>query len=120
MLSAHAPDTAARAIDTERHGGDGGGMKNIIPLLLGLSQDLSKGEAAAILKAWNPDGSQIELIDLLIEQLTAAPALDSADLAEELAHALSDPAISDLLPEADALQILDVLAKVKAAGSPPQ
>ena len=111
------PDKAASSNDNDRPIGDDGGLANIIPLLLGLRQDLSKNASASLLKAWNPDGSQIELVDLVIEQLTATETVDPADLSEELAHALMDPAISDLLPEADALQIVGMLNKVKATGS---
>ncbi|OYU01552.1 MAG: hypothetical protein CFE36_09710 [Sphingomonadaceae bacterium PASS1] len=111
------PHKAASSNDNELPTGEGGSFAHIIPLLLGLRQDLSKNASASFLKAWNPDGSQIELVDLVIEQLTATETVDPAGLSEELAHALMDPAISDLLPEADALQIVGMLNKVKATGS---
>jgi hypothetical protein len=111
------PDNAAPSNDNELPSAEDGGLANIIPLLLGLRQDLSKNASASFLKAWNPDGGQIELVDLVIEQLTASETVDPAGLSEELAHALMDPAISDLLPEADALQIMGMLNMVKTTGS---
>jgi hypothetical protein len=111
------PDKAASSNDNELACGEVGSLANIIPLLLGLGQDLSKNPSASFLKAWNPDGGQIELADLIIEQLTATETMDHAGLSEELAHALMDPAMSDLLPEADAVKIVNMLNEVKLAGS---
>jgi len=111
------PDNAAPSNDNELPSAEGGGLAYIIPLLLGLREDLSKNASANSLKAWNPDGSQIELADIVIEQLTATETIDPVGLSEELAHALMDPAISDLLPEADALKIVHMLNKVRLTGS---
>ncbi|OYU00775.1 MAG: hypothetical protein CFE36_13980 [Sphingomonadaceae bacterium PASS1] len=83
--------------------------KYIIPMLLGLTQDSSKNAPASFLEAWNPDGDQIELANLIIEQLTNTETTDHVVLTEELANALMDPEISDLLPEAGALKIVNML-----------
>jgi hypothetical protein len=111
------PDKAVSSNDNEIPNRDYGGLGYIIPMLLGLKNDLSKNASARFLEDWNPDANQIELVDLVIEQLTTTETTDHVGLSEELAHALMDPAVSDLLPEADALKIVSMLNKERLTGS---
>ena len=83
--------------------------KYIIPLLLGLKHNLSINASAKALEAWQPDCNQIELANLIIEQLTNTETTDHVGVSEELADALMDPEISDLLSEAGALKIVNML-----------
>lgn len=94
-----------------------GGLAYLIPLLFGLEKDLSKNASANFLQAWNPDGNQIDFVDLVIEQLITARTMDPVDLSEGLVTALKDQAVSDLLPDADALQIVNMLNIVRLTGS---
>lgn len=111
------PDRAVSSNGNEIPNSNDGGLAYIIPMLLGLKQDSSKNASAKALEAWKPDGDHIELVDLIIEQLTTTETTDHVGLSEELAHALMDPAVSDLLPEADALKIVNMLNKEKLTDS---
>lgn len=113
------PDKITSSNDNELITGEEGGLAYLIPLLFGLEKNLSKNASANFLQAWNPDGSQIEFVDLVIEQLITARTMDPVDLSEGLASALKDQAVADLLPQADALQIVNMLniVKLTSAGS---
>lgn len=111
------PHNAASSNDIDLANGNDGALGYIIPMLLGLKQDSSKNAPASFLEAWNPQSGQIELADLIIEQLTNTDTTDHKGLSEELAHALMDPAISDLLPDEDASKIIAMLNKEKPTGS---
>jgi hypothetical protein len=111
------PDKAVSSNDNELLTAEEGGLAYLIPLLFGLKQDLSKNASASFLRAWNPDGSQIEFVDLIIEQLLTAQKMDPVDLSDGLASSLKDQAVLGLLPEADAFQIVNMLNIVKLTGS---
>ena len=111
------PDKAVSSNDNELPNGHDGDLANLLPILLGLKNGSSKNASANFLEAWKPDGDQIELANLVIEQLTNIETIDPVGLSEEIAGALIDPAISDLLPEEDASKIVAMLNKVKLTSS---
>ena len=111
------PDKAVSSNDNELSNSNDSDLANLLPILLGLKNGSSKNASANFLAAWMPQRGQIELADLIIEQLTNIEITDNVGLSEEIAGALMDPAISDLLPEEDASKIVAMLNKVKLTSS---
>ena len=92
---------------------DEGGLGLFIRSLVGLERDAAKNAFAGFLQGRNPNSNQIEFINLIIDHLTENGAMEPKRLYESPFTDLDDQGVGGLFPQADVLQIVNVLNDVK-------
>ncbi len=88
-------------------------MGLFIRSLVGLERYAAKGAFAGFLQVRNPNANQIEFINLIIDHLTENGAMEPKRLYESPFTDLDDQGVGGLFPQADVLQIVNVLNDVR-------
>jgi type I restriction enzyme R subunit len=92
---------------------DQGGLGLFIRSLVGLERDAAKNAFAGFLQGRNPSVNQIGFINLIIDHITKNGAMEPKRLYESPFTDLDDQGVGGLFPQADVLQIVNVLNEVK-------
>jgi type I restriction enzyme R subunit len=92
---------------------DEGGLGLFIRSLVGLERDAAKNAFAGFLQGRNPSVNQMEFINIIIDHLTENGAMEPKRLYESPFTDLDDQGVGGLFPQADVVQIVNVLNDVK-------
>ena len=80
---------------------------------MGLERDAAKAAFAGFLQGRNPSVNQIEFINLIIDHLTENGAMEPKRVYESPFTDFDDQGVGGLFPQAEVLQIVNVLNDVK-------